>query len=175
MTDWERLASDYSSTGMSLDLHPMQLMRSGLPPEVLSSRDLEEAGHGERVRVAGMVVARQRPATAKGILFVLLEDETGTINLIVPPPVFQRHRLVARTEPILEAEGKLERLAGNVNIVVTSLRRLERPDLPVADVKHLEPPAPGERAPHGSPAERSREAGLALPLPKAHSFGRRGR
>jgi error-prone DNA polymerase len=160
---------------MSLDLHPMQLMRPALGPEVLSSRDLEGVDHGERVRVAGVVVARQRPATANGILFVLLEDEVGTINLIVPPPVFQRYRLVARTEPMLEAEGKLERLTGNVNIVVSSLRRLERPDIPLAEVKHLEPPEPGERAPYGSPAERLREAGLDSALPRAHSFGRRGR
>jgi error-prone DNA polymerase len=173
VSDWERLAADYASTGMSLDLHPMQLMRPGLAPEVIASRDLEEVGHGERVRVAGMVVARQRPATANGILFVLLEDESGTINLIVPPPVFERHRLVARTEPILEAEGRLERLAGNVNIVVSSLRRLERPDVPLADVRHLEPPVPGHR-PDARPGRGDQEDLRPL-LPAAHSFGRRGR
>ena len=64
-----------------------------------------------RVRIGGLVVARQRPGTAKGIVFLLLEDEFGTINLIVPPPVYERHRLLVRSEPLMLAEGRLEKLA----------------------------------------------------------------
>ena len=63
--------------------------------------------------VAGLVVARQRPATAKGVTFMLLEDEWGTINLIVPPPVYQRHRLAVRAEPFVLATGRLERRDGH--------------------------------------------------------------
>ena len=116
--------------------------------------------------VAGLVVARQRPATAKGVTFMLLEDEHGTINLIVPPPVHDRFRLVVRAESLVLAEGKLERREGNTNIVVARIQRLERPDLPVADVRHIEP----SRA-------WSSEAGAELRAvaPAAHSFGRRAR
>ena len=74
--------------------------------------------HGATVRVAGMVVARQRPATAKGITFMLLEDELGTINLIVPIPVYERCRLAVRAEPLLMADGKLERREGMINVLV---------------------------------------------------------
>ena len=94
---------------------------------------------GRRVRVAGLVVARQRPATAKGITFMLLEDELGTINLIVPPPVHERFRLAVRAEPLVLAAGRLERREGTANVLVDRIERLERPDLPRAEVKHIEP------------------------------------
>ena len=80
------------------------------------------------MRVGGLVVARQRPATANGIVFMLLEDEFGTINLIVPPPVYERDRLVVRGEPLVFAEGRLEKHpkgAGAINVVVDSLRPLD--------------------------------------------------
>ena len=66
--------------------------------------------HEARVRIGGLVVARQRPGTAKGIVFLLIEDEFGTVNLIVPPPVYERHRLLVRSEPLLIATGRLEKL-----------------------------------------------------------------
>ena len=95
--------------------------------------------HGRRVRVAGLVVARQRPATAKGVTFMLLEDEHGTINLIVPPPVHDRFRLAVRAEPLVLAAGRLERREGTTNVVVDRIERLDRPDLPLAKVTHIEP------------------------------------
>jgi len=78
--------------------------------------------------VAGMAIARQRPQTANGIVFMLLEDEHGTINLVVPPPCYDRDRLVVRGEPLVFAEGRLEKhpkAAGAINIVVDSLRPLD--------------------------------------------------
>ncbi len=96
-----------------------------------------------RVRVGGLVVARQRPGTASGVVFMLLEDEFGTINLIVPPPVYERHRLVVRTEPLVVAEGKLERFAsggGAVNVLVRKLTALEAPGAAVAHVREMTPP-----------------------------------
>jgi error-prone DNA polymerase len=80
------------------------------------------------VRIGGLVVARQRPATANGIVFMLLEDEHGTINLVVPPACYERDRLVVRGEPLVFAEGRLEKhpkAAGAINIVVDSLRPLD--------------------------------------------------
>jgi error-prone DNA polymerase len=84
------------------------------------------------------VVARQRPGTANGIVFVLLEDEFGTINLIVPAPVYERHRLTVRTEPLMIAEGKLERhpaAGGAINILVDRVQAISAPDLLVAEIK----------------------------------------
>ena len=98
---------------MTLGEHPMALMRAGLGPEVLRSTDLARSrGRQRRSRSAGMVVARQRPETAKGIVFMLLEDERGTVNLIVPPPVYERHRAAVRAAPLIRASGRLERREG---------------------------------------------------------------
>jgi error-prone DNA polymerase len=94
------------------------------------------------VRAAGLVVARQRPGTANGIVFVLLEDEFGTINVIVPPAVYERHRLTVRTEPLVIVEGKLERFAaagGAINILVRRVEPIVAPDRPLAEVKDFSP------------------------------------
>ncbi|HSR26721.1 MAG TPA: OB-fold nucleic acid binding domain-containing protein, partial [Candidatus Eisenbacteria bacterium] len=183
---WERVVADYRTTGMTLGRHPMELLRQSLSPTVLSSEDLGETRDGARVEVAGMVVARQRPATANGVVFMLLEDERGTINLIVPPPVVERCRLAVRTSGFVRAAGKLEHREGTTNVVVTRIERLQKPDLPATPSRHIAPPIPHET---GRPAavpialsKRSfdgvREAAmaeLAASLPAPHSFGRRGR
>jgi error-prone DNA polymerase len=177
LTRWERLVADYGSIRISLAEHPLALLRDDLPEDAVTSRDLERLPHGGRVKVAGLVVARQRPATAKGVMFMLLEDEWGTINLIVTPPVYERHRLAARMEPFVLTTGRLEKRAGVVNVVVDEVRALERPDLPRADVKHIEPPVGRET---GRDTERERPAAAAAAgdlrsvLPSPHSFGRRG-
>jgi error-prone DNA polymerase len=106
----------------------MALVRDDLPADVVTSADLEGLRHGIRVRIGGLVVARQRPATANGIVFMLLEDERGTINLVVPPACYERDRLVVRGEPLVFAEGRLEKhpkAAGAINVVVDSLRPLD--------------------------------------------------
>ena len=82
---WERMLADYRTTSLSVGVHPLELMRPHLPAGTLSSVELHEQPHRARVAVAGMVVARQRPATANGVVFMLLEDEHAQVNLIVPP------------------------------------------------------------------------------------------
>jgi len=160
-------------------------MRPGLGEDVLSSASLERTRDGARVRVAGLVVARQRPATARGVTFMLLEDEQGTINLIVPPPVYERCRLAIRAESLVLGEGRLERREGVTNVLCDAVLRLERPDLPLGEVRHIEPgrvwsSEAGEGM--GQPAEgRAAAAGgrpaddLRAVAPTGHSFGRRGR
>jgi error-prone DNA polymerase len=172
LTRWERLVADYGSIRISLAEHPLALLRPDLPDTVVSSRALERIPHGRRITVAGLVVARQRPATANGVTFMLLEDEWGTINLVVPPSVYERHRLAVRTEPFVLVEGRLERRSGVINLVVDSVRPLERPDLPRADVKQIEPPADRETGRFGELAATAGELRAVLPSP--HSFGRRG-
>jgi error-prone DNA polymerase len=99
--------ADYRSVGMVLGEHQMALMRAALGRRVSRSIALQKLADGKTVEVAGMVVPRQRPETAKGIVFMLLEDECGTVNLVVPPPVYDRFRSLVRTAPMLRAQGPL--------------------------------------------------------------------
>jgi error-prone DNA polymerase len=170
------MVADYRATGMTLGRHPMEMLRPGLDQDVASSRDLGDAGDGRRVRVAGMVVARQRPATAKGVVFMLLEDEHGMINLVVPPPVAERFRLAVRTAGFVLAAGKLERRDGTTNVVLTSIERLRRPEVPQAPVTQIAPPIPRETGRQIEEVGREEVvAELEAALPSPHSFGRRGR
>jgi error-prone DNA polymerase len=171
LTRWERLVADYGSIRISLAEHPLALLRPDLPDAAVSSGTLDRIAHGRRVTVAGLVVARQRPATANGVTFMLLEDEWGTINLVVTPPVYEKHRLVVRTEPFVLVEGRLEKRSGVINVVVDSLRALEQPDLPRAEIKQIEPPADRETGRFGELAATAGDLRSVLPSP--HSFGRR--
>ena len=132
-TPWERMLADYRLTSLSVGLHPLELLRPHLPGEVLSSAELEEAVHGARVAVAGLAVARQRPATASGVVFMLIEDEHGQVNLIVPPPVYDRFRALVRGEPLLLARGRFERIDRNRNVLVSELVSLSPLARRVAD------------------------------------------
>jgi error-prone DNA polymerase len=177
---WERIVADYRTTGMTLGRHPMELIRENLPSAVLSSEGIGRTRDGARVKVAGMVVARQRPSTANGVVFMLLEDEGGTINLIVPPSVVERCRLAVRTSGFVQAAGKLEHRDGTTNVVVTQVDRLNTDELPPPRIRELEPPMAGPSAVGLSKGgfEGVREAAmaeLAASLPAPHSFGRRGR
>jgi error-prone DNA polymerase len=116
-----------------------------------------------------MVVARQRPETARGIVFMLLEDERGTVNLVVPPPVYDRHRQLVRSSALIRARGRLERREGVVNVLVAELAPLERTRAAAS------PPAR-----HSAASTRRRQRELAVAelksvAPLGHSFGRRGR
>ncbi len=192
---WERALADYRTTGMTLGEHPMALMREQLGSGLATSTDLKRIGHGRRIRLAGMVVARQRPATANGVVFMLLEDESGTINLIVPPPVVERCRPAIRGAGFVLATGRLEHREGTTNLVVSAIERLERGELPETAPRDVAPPVDRETG-RGRPAPAdpdkpwrgtdvvteihrpSRErivAEMAAALPAPHSFGRRGR
>jgi error-prone DNA polymerase len=133
LDDWDAMIADYATTGVTIDRHPLRLVRAGLKARgIVSSADLDGLPHDAHVRVAGLVVARQRPGTAKGVVFLLLEDETGTVNVIVPPRVYERDRLVVRTEPLVVIEGTLERFAsagGAINVLVRGLVPLDAPEL----------------------------------------------
>ncbi len=118
MTEAERLVADYAGTGLTVGRHPMALRREELAMAgVLRAMDLRLAREGRRVRVAGMVITRQRPGTAKGFVFLTLEDETGIANIIVRPDLFARDRLMIVEEPFLIIDGMLQKQDG-----VTSIR-----------------------------------------------------
>jgi len=138
LSSWESMLADYGSTGLTVRAHPLALLRDRLPADAVTSRDLETLEHGRRVKTGGLVVARQRPGTANGIVFILLEDEFGTINLIVPNQVYERNRLTVRTEPLMLVEGKLERFAaagGAINLLVNRIGSIAAPDRLVAEIK----------------------------------------
>jgi error-prone DNA polymerase len=181
---WGKLIADYRSTGVVLGEHPLELMRPGLDPALRRSAELERVDDGSPVEVAGMVVARQRPGTAKGIVFMLLEDESGTVNLIVPPPVYDRHRSLVRTAPLLRARGRLQRREGTTNVLVSEVAALERTE--PKEAADRDPATRGQREPppRDTPAKRDsaratrrlREhavAELRAVAPAGHSFGRR--
>jgi len=118
MNEAERLVADYAGTGLTIGRHPMALRRDELATRgVMRACDLRSARQGRRVRVAGMVITRQRPGTAKGFVFLTLEDETGVANIIVRPDLFARDRLVITEEPFLIVDGVLQNQDG-----VTSVR-----------------------------------------------------
>jgi error-prone DNA polymerase len=184
LSDWERLIASYHSFGITLDAHPLGLMRDDLDDEIRSSAELERDDNGATVVVAGFVVARQRPGTANGIVFMLLEDELGTINLVVPPLVYERCRAAVRAAPLVRAVGRLERHEGTTNVVVSVVAELSIPRDSARRGRAEEQPS-GQRpasqpiklrqrgAPHQPLRERA-VAELRAVAPNAHSWGRRG-
>src|SRR5213594_3606699 len=113
----ERLLAEYDVLGFAASGHPLSLLRGALPPGVVQSDVHPRLEHGAWVEVAGLVVARQRPETAKGFIFVLLEDEAGMVNVIVRPDVYERYRTAVRGEPLLWVRGKLAKDDGTVNVL----------------------------------------------------------
>jgi error-prone DNA polymerase len=121
----ERVVEDFRHTGLSLERHPVALLRDSLRARhALSATELQAAPHRSRVRVGGLVTCRQRPPTAKGVAFLTLEDETGMANLVVPPELFERQRSVVLGASFLLAEGRVERTGQVVNVKVARVSAL---------------------------------------------------
>jgi error-prone DNA polymerase len=149
-TPWEQMLADYKHTSLSVGVHPLQLLRPHLPAGVATSAELPETPHGAFIQIAGMAIARQRPSTANGVVFMLLEDEHGQANLILPPHVYEAHRAIVRGEPLLLARGRFERVGRNENVLVDELESL------------------------GPLARRAaNDAEVRAALPGAHHFGHR--
>jgi len=128
MTPFEETAADYAATHLTPGPHVMAHLREGLRAEgVFAAADLDRVSHGVRVRVAGHVIVRQRPGTAKGFCFLTLEDETGTANAVVTPSRYERWRVVLNTSPLLEVEGPLERVHGVTHVRAMAVRRIDAP------------------------------------------------
>src|SRR5881394_1446794 len=121
----ERLLAEYATIGFSAGAHPLSLVRDALPPGLTASNRLSQLEGGASCQVAGLVVARQRPETAKGFVFVLLEDEGGMSNVIVRPDVYDRYRAAVRGEPFLWIRGKLAKDDGTVNVLAEEIEGLQ--------------------------------------------------
>jgi len=126
MDDWEEAVADLWATGVSPDGHPIRFLRADLDRRgAVTAQELRSVPDGARVLVGGVVTHRQRPATAAGVTFVNLEDETGLVNVVVSRGCWQRHRVVARSAPALLVSGRLERSPDDVvNVVATKLEQL---------------------------------------------------
>jgi error-prone DNA polymerase len=121
----ERLVADYAGTGLTTDKHPMHHRRPELRRQgIRSAEQLRHCRDGEFVRAAGCVIARQRPGTAKGFIFISMEDETGIANVIVTPDLYDRDRLVVTRSKFLLVEGKLQNQDGVVHVKATHLSAL---------------------------------------------------
>ena len=121
----ERMLAEYGVLGFAPSGHPLSLLRASLPAGVVQSDALPKLEHGVRVEVAGLVVARQRPETAKGFVFVLLDDVAGMVNVIVRPDVYDRYRATIRGEPLLWIAGKLAKDDGTVNVIAEEAQGLK--------------------------------------------------
>ncbi|MCW2949004.1 MAG: polymerase alpha subunit, partial [Thermoleophilia bacterium] len=113
---WEEVVADFASTGMSARTHPMELLRGVLPNSVLTTTQVTEAREGQVVETAGILIAVQRPGTAKGVMFALLEDEHGTVNAVFHPKLGKRLRPRLTGERILRITGRVERRHGILSL-----------------------------------------------------------
>ena len=123
MTLPERVKADYETMNLTTGPHPMKLLREKLPG-IWRAIDLDQAQHGSMIQIAGNVICRQRPGTAKGFVFISLEDETGVSNAIVEPDLFERFRLVITEEAFLLIEGQVQNSDGVVLIKARDIKPL---------------------------------------------------
>lgn len=130
MTLWERLCADFATTSVTVGSHPMRQIRSRLKGRSWSADDLKKARDGERVNVVGAVICRQRPGTAKGVFFLSLEDETGIINCVLWPSLFEENRLLVAQEPYVRIIGKVQKSHGTIHVVTRRIERLRLEDPP---------------------------------------------
>ncbi len=120
----ERTGADYANLNLTTGPHPMTLLRGRLP-DIWRAADLRQVKNGQTVRIAGQVICRQRPGTAKGFCFVSLEDETGISNAIVPPKLFEDERLKITTEPFLIIEGLAQNRHNTIHVKARAVERLD--------------------------------------------------
>ncbi|HEX6971338.1 MAG TPA: OB-fold nucleic acid binding domain-containing protein, partial [Limnochordia bacterium] len=137
---WEVVASDYRALGLSTREHMMALLRPRLPAGIETAATLSGSADGARVRHAGLVVTRQRPATAGGFVFLLVEDETGLVNVIIRPDLYDRARPIIRGEPLIVVEGRLQRRDGTLNLLAARVR-------PIAELLGIAHSPLGRQAP----------------------------
>ena len=122
MTRCERVLADYRTAGLSLEAHPVHFLRESLASRgVVTTADTARLPEGRRVQVAGIVLSRQRPATAKGLVFLTIEDETGSANVVVRPPVWQAADVQARRGAVIVVEGRIQRRGSIVHVLAMRL------------------------------------------------------
>jgi len=126
MTTDERLAADYAGTGITTGPHPMAYQRAELRQQgILSAQELDGCSSNRTIQIAGCVIARQRPGTAKGFVFLSLEDETGIANIILTPDIFEQNRVVVTRSRFLMISGPLQKQDGVIHVKVQQITPME--------------------------------------------------
>jgi error-prone DNA polymerase len=160
MSSLDRTLADYRGTGMTVGPQVLSYLRQELRRAgVLSTRELLRAENRQWVRVAGLVIVRQRPGTAKGFCFLTLEDEVGTANAVIVPDLFQRHRSLIHTAALLQVEGPVQKIDGVIHVRARKLTALSLPGAGVQQRGH------GYRM-RPAPADEPEPP----PLPRSHDF-----
>ena len=159
MTEGEHVLEDYVSLRLSLRTHPVALLRPSISGQLAQAKDLQELPSGRRVAVCGLVLARQKPGTASGVVFITLEDETGSANIVVWPKVYEDHKRTVINARFLKIEGKLERQGIVSHLIADKITDLSPmlSELPKHDVDGSLPP------------EGSQHLDRALVFPLAHA------
>jgi error-prone DNA polymerase len=182
MEERERMVADYGLLGLSPSFHPLALLRQGLPGDVRTSAALRATSDGAYARTAGLVVCRQRPGTAKGFVFLLIEDETGLTNVVITPDLYEEKRSIARGEPYLYVEGIVQLRSGSLNLLakrIDSMAALPGVFLPRPPLRHPYPGNPNDpretpvRPEDFQPADEVTAAefrALDLATPASHDF-----
>ena len=124
MNPVERLQADYDGLNLTTGKHPMAYLRGQLTG-VWTAEDLKRGKHGDKLATAGLVICRQRPGTAKGNLFISLEDETGISNAFVPSTTYEKYRLTITQEPFLKLYGHLQKVDDVTSIFTEHVEALE--------------------------------------------------
>jgi error-prone DNA polymerase len=127
----DRMVAEYRMLRFSTELHPLSLLKDQLPPGTVTSDRLPGLRQHATVNIAGLVTARQRPGTAKGYVFVLMEDEAGPVNVIVKPDIYERDKTAVRMEPFLAVRGRLQKDGDTLNVIAFEVRALRVPGTPV--------------------------------------------
>jgi error-prone DNA polymerase len=169
MSPLDRTLADYSASGLTVGPHIMKHLRDELARTgVLRACDLKQARDGSWVKIAGLVIVRQRPGTAKGFCFITLEDETGTANAVVVPAMFQHYRSVIHTAALLQIEGPLQKVDGVIHVRARRMQALSLPQQPIGLTGH------GYRMrvtpQDGQPNNQQPNTEQPAPLPKSHDF-----
>lgn len=171
----DRTLADYQSSGVTVGPHIMKYLRGELTEDgVLRAIDLPRMRDGRWTKIAGLVIVRQRPGTAKGFCFLTLEDETGTANAVVVPDMFQRHRSLIHTAALLQVEGPIQKVDGVIHVRARRFRQLELPRQPISLTGHgyrmrvtpEEPLVAEGREPNNQQPDNEQP----VPLPKSHDF-----
>jgi error-prone DNA polymerase len=168
MTDWERMVADYGLLGLSPSYHPMAMLRPDVPEAVLTAEQVRASRDGARIKTAGLVVCRQRPGTAKGFVFLLMEDETGVVNVVIRPDLYEAKRSTIRGEPYLCIEGSVQLHSGTLNIIASTVTPLSE----LTAGNQALPRAPERNAIPGAMFDKREQAAreLTLAAPASRDF-----
>jgi error-prone DNA polymerase len=160
MTDGHQVVEDYRSTGLSLDRHPVSFLRADLAAQrIVRCADLATIRDGRRVTVAGIVLVRQRPGSARGVLFVTIEDETGHANLILWPSVFDRQRRLVLSASMIACRGKLQKEGEVIHVIADELTDLSA----LLRSVELRDSGRGGEGPHGTITSTVTNPGIRVP------------